>query len=88
MSLLEKYERFVGLWRVALPHVIEPTIQDAGRWTEYRPAIVERAILRTGRRFAPDRITPGLTPEESYRYTSAVARALTEHPHRPAHSAN
>jgi len=84
MTLLEKYETFVRLWRVALPHVPEPSIQDAARWSEYRPNIVERAILRTGRRFAPHRITPEFSPEESYKYTSAVARALTEHPQRTA----
>jgi hypothetical protein len=74
MTLLEKYDRYVKLWRVVLPHVVDPSIQDAARWSDYSPEIVERAILRTGRRFAPDKITPTFRPDEAYRYVSAVAK--------------
>jgi hypothetical protein len=65
---------FVDLWRMALPHVTPPSVQDAARWSGYPPEIVEKAILRTARRFAPDKITPAFRPEEAYRYTSSVAK--------------
>jgi hypothetical protein len=74
MTLLEKYDRYVKLWRVALPHVAEPSIQDAARWSDYPPEIVEKAILRTARRFAPGKLPPTFQSLEAHKYVSAVAK--------------
>lgn len=74
MTLAEKITGFIELWRMALPHVEPPSVQDAAHWGKYQPEIVERAILRTGRRFAPGKITPTFRPDEAHRYASAVAR--------------
>jgi hypothetical protein len=77
MQLTEKIDYFKQLWRVVLPHVAEPSPQDVARWCDYEPAIVERAMLRTGRRFAKDKIRPGFNPEEAYRYVTGVSRSMT-----------
>jgi hypothetical protein len=77
MQLTEKIDYFTRLWRIILPHVADPSPQDAARWCDYEPAIVERAMLRTGRRFAKDKLAPGFTPEQSFRYTTGVARSMT-----------
>jgi hypothetical protein len=77
MQLTEKIEYFTELWSLILPHVAEPSPQDAARWCDYEPAIVERAMLRTGRRFAKDKIPPGFNPEEAYRYVTGVSRSMT-----------
>ncbi|WP_047495864.1 hypothetical protein [Terriglobus sp. TAA 43] len=74
MTLLEKHERFITLWRIALPHVTEPTIQDTARWSAYPPESVERAIMRTARRFAANRLPPRFEPLEAFKYVSSVAR--------------
>jgi len=76
MTMLKRLDRYSELWRIALPHIEPPTIQDAGRWAEYPPAIVERAILRTARKFAQVKIASGFIPSEAYRYASSVARAM------------
>lgn len=78
MTLLEKYDRFVTLWRVVLPHIAEPSIQDTARWSDYPPEIVEKAILRTARRFAPNRLATTFEPVEAHKYVSAVAKGETE----------
>lgn len=74
MTLAQRISGFVELWRLAMPHIEQPSVQDAARWGGYDPAVVERAILRTARRFAPGKITPAFRPEEAYRYVSAVAK--------------
>lgn len=77
MTILELITRFQELWRMVLPHIAEPSPQDAARWCDYDPSIVERAILRTGRRFASDKVPSGFKPEEAYRYVTGVARSAT-----------
>lgn len=74
MTLIEKHERFTTLWRIALPHVTEPTIQDTARWSAYPPESVERAIMRTARRFSVSRLSPRFEPLEAFKYVSSVAR--------------
>lgn len=78
MTLAEKIAGFIELWKMALPHVEPPSVQDAARWGRYQPETVERAILRAGRRFAFDKITSTFRPNEAHRYVSAVAREETE----------
>jgi hypothetical protein len=78
MTLLEKHQRFAALWRVVMPHIEEPTVQDSAQWSRYSPEEVERAICRTGRRFAPSKLLPTFAATEAYRYVSAVARAESE----------
>jgi hypothetical protein len=78
MTLAEKIAGFIELWRMALPHVEPPSVQDAARWCRYHPETVEKAILRAGRRFALDKITPAFRPDEAHRYVSAIAREETE----------
>ena len=74
MTMIDKIESFTKLWRVALPHIAAPTVQDAAHWCDSEPALVERAILRTGRRFAQGKLLPGFNSIEAFRYTSAVIR--------------
>ncbi|MBW4039206.1 MAG: hypothetical protein HIU91_10090 [Acidobacteria bacterium] len=74
MTLAQKISGFVDLWKMAMPHIPPPSVQDAARWSSYDPELVEWSILRTARRFAPDKITPAFRPEEAYRYVSAVAK--------------
>ena len=95
MTILELITRFQGLWKIAIPHLAEPSPQDAARWCDYAPSIVERAILRTGRRFAKDKVPPAFDAEEAYRYVTGVARSMTEelatasvHPYRAAMKSN
>jgi len=80
MTLAEKIHNFVELWQMALPHVEPPSVQDAARWSAYDPALVERAILRTARRFAPNKVTPEFQANEAYRYVSSVARGESKKP--------
>lgn len=80
MTLAERITGFLELWRMALPHIEPPSVQDAGHWGTFSPALVERAILRTARRFAPEKLTPAFRPDEAYRYVSAVARAESANP--------
>jgi len=77
MQLTEKIEYFTQLWCVVLPHVREPSPQDVARWCDYESAIVERAILRTGRRFAENKVQRDFDPTQAYRYTTGVARSMT-----------
>lgn len=74
MTLAQRITGFVELWRLALPHIQPPSVQDTARWGSYDPAIVERAILRTARRFAADRINSAFQAEEANRYVSAVTK--------------
>lgn len=84
MTLAERITGFVELWKLALPHIEPPSVQDAGHWGAYPPDQVEKAILRTARRFAPGKITPAFLPDEAYRYVSAVARAESGTPTKGA----
>lgn len=74
MNLAQKISGFVELWQLAMPHIVPPTVQDAARWGSYPPEVVEKAILRTARRFAPEKITPAFRADEAYRYVSAVTK--------------
>ena len=75
MTLIEKIESYTRLWRVVLPHITEPSAQDAAHWCDYEPSLVERSILRVGRRFAPEKLPPGFNPQVAYRYTSGVLKS-------------
>jgi hypothetical protein len=74
MTLAQKISGFGELWKLAMPHIEPPSVQDSARWGGYPRELVERAILRTARRFAPNKIPPAFRPDEAYRYTSAVAK--------------
>jgi hypothetical protein len=78
MTVLEKISHLKTVWRLTLPHIPEPSHEDVARWCIYPMEHVEAAILRTVRRFAKDKLGPSFVPTEAYRYTSAVARSMTE----------
>ena len=67
MTLLDKISHFQQVWRVVLPHIAEPSPEDAARWVCYPLEAVENAILRTGKRFNSSRLSPGFNPHDAYR---------------------
>ena len=79
MQILEQIQHYKTVWGELIPHIIAPHTQDVLRWCEYQPDIVEKAIARTARKFAVDRIDPStFDPESAYRYVSGTARIATE----------
>jgi len=59
-----------------LPHVPEPTPEDAVRWCGYPVQAVEQAILRTSKRFSREKIVQGFDVGSAYRYTTSTARRM------------
>ena len=76
MNLIERTELYRRMWRLTLPHVPEPSPQDAARWGLYPAHAVEAAILRTAMRFAPIKVTTGFDPQQAYRYVTGTARSI------------
>jgi hypothetical protein len=80
MTILEKIAHLQHVWRVVLPHITEPSPEDAAHWCSYPLEAVESAILRTGKRFSKSRLTPGFDPHDAHRYATAVARSMAASP--------
>jgi hypothetical protein len=76
MTVFAQIEEYRKLWRVVLPHLAEPSQQDAARWCIYPTPAVEGAILRAGQRFAPPRVGSDFDPTQVYRYVTAVSKQI------------
>lgn len=76
MTVFAQIEHYQKVWRLALPHVAEPSSADAVRWCGYPLEFVEQAILRAGQRFSPDRIGSEFDARQAYRYVTAVAKTM------------
>jgi len=76
MKTLHSIRQYRTLWALIVPHIAVPGPEDAARWCEYPSDAVEQAILRTARRFAPERVKPDFAPIAAYRYATAVARSI------------
>lgn len=61
------------LWTVVMPHIPAPELQQMLRWmSRFSDAQLEYAVVRTGRKFAQDRINQPVDPVMPYKYTSGV----------------
>jgi len=78
MTTIEKIAHYQTLWGVALPHLEQPTSQDAVRWCAYPLESVEAAILRAAKRFAAHKVSQSFDAQEAYRYTTATARHIAQ----------
>lgn len=78
MTKLEQVNQLTRLWRVALPHIAEPSPQDAIRWCLYPMETVESAILQAGKRFTVTKLTADFVPTQAYKYVTATARSMTQ----------
>lgn len=84
MSLLQRIESTRTTWALLMPNISPPTDTWLAKWTAgYSEAAIERALLRTSRKFRD-----GVAPELAHRYTSATLRHLTtdtQSPEAPTH---
>jgi hypothetical protein len=76
MTVFDRIENFLALWRLAVPHLPEPTPAAVIHWCRYPDSAVEQAILRTGQKFAQPRIEPDFAPDKAYRYVTGTARVM------------
>jgi len=81
VTVLERIDHFKNVWRIALPHIAEPSSEDVARWCIYPLENVEAAILRTVRRFSKEKLASSFTSIEAYKYVTSVARSITENAH-------
>jgi hypothetical protein len=72
MNLMAKIEQTKKLWATMLPHVPAPDPAWIGRWCESGERTIEHAIVRTSKKFSPEKISAGFKPEAAWRYTSGV----------------
>jgi len=78
MNLIERVSLYLKTWKMVLPHVAPPPPEDAARWGLYPSYVVEAAILRTSKRFAPARLGLDFVPQQAYKYATATARAIAD----------
>lgn len=78
MRALDSIKEYRTLWVLVVPHIAVPGPEDAARWCIYPPDAVEHAILRTGQRFAKEKIRSDFDPHMAYRYVTATARSIAQ----------
>lgn len=78
MNLIQRIDLYGQMWRLVMPHIPEPTPEDAARWGLYPTTAVEAAILRTSKRFARTKLAPEFVPQQAYRYVTATARSIAQ----------
>jgi hypothetical protein len=78
MTLIERIDSLLAVWRIAVPHIPAPAPESAMHWLNYPNAIVEAAIMRTARKFSPGKSSADLNPSHAYRYTTSTARIMTQ----------
>ena len=78
MTLIERIDSLLAVWRVTVPHITPPAPESVTHWLNYPDAIVEAAILRTARKFSPGKSSADLNPSHAYRYTTSTARIMTQ----------
>lgn len=83
MNLLQRIDHYQKVWGVILPHLPQPSEQDAARWGVYPVEAVEGALLRAARRFAIDRIPTDFDVSSVCRYVTAISRAISPKPVAP-----
>jgi len=76
MTILERIAHFQKVWRVLLPHLPEPTTADVALWLNYGDKVVEQAIFRTGKKFAPTKVDASFDPRQAYRYATGTAKIM------------
>ncbi len=72
MILLARIENVMKLWVIMLPHVQKPSDRHFGLWSQFPDDIIERAVVRTSRKFAPEKIDATFNPEIAWRYCAGV----------------
>jgi hypothetical protein len=78
MSLIERINSLLAVWRVALPHIPAPAPESVTHWLNYPNVIVEAAILRTARKFSREKLNADFTPASAHRYVTSTARIMNE----------
>jgi hypothetical protein len=76
MTLVQRVDALLQVWKLVLPHIPAPAATDATRWLNYPDSIVEQAIFRTGKKFLPIKLSADLDPAQAYRYATATARTM------------
>ena len=73
MTLLQRIDNTRNAWKLLMPSIAPPSDMWLAKWCAgYGEAAIERAVLRTSRKFRN-----GNTPEPAHRYCSATLRHLT-----------
>ena len=70
MTLIQRIDALLAVWRVMLPHIAPPARESAAHWLNYSDDIVEAAIFRTGKKFAASKLSAGFDPAQAYRYAT------------------
>jgi hypothetical protein len=78
MTLIERIDSLLAVWRIAVPHIPAPAPESAMHWLNYPNAIVEAAIMRTARKFSREKLSADFTPTAAYRYVTSTARVMNQ----------
>jgi hypothetical protein len=78
MTLIERIDSLLAVWRIAVPHIPAPAPESVTHWLNYPNVIVEAAILRTARKFSPGKSSADFNPAQAYKYTTSTARIMNQ----------
>lgn len=75
MTVLERIHAMRATFAALLPHLPQPSVQDAARWITYDAAVAEAAIVRASQKFAASKIDlANFDVSSPYRYITATCR--------------